>query len=115
MAKMPELVKLQEKLDDSLVVLGINFDEDIDTARQAIEKHGLSWRHVHAGTAAAGHPELWERVAGITALPRVLVVDRRGVLRADVYPHDLEAVVRPLPLEAPDRPGTKPPARRVNR
>jgi len=99
MAVLPELVELQKKLGDSLVILGINFDEDVDTAKQAIDKHGLSWRHVHAKTSAAGHSELWERVAGIAALPRVLVVDRRGVLRADVYPHDLEAVVRPLLAE----------------
>ncbi len=103
MAKMPELVELRAKLGDRLVVLGINFDDDVEVARAAIAEHGLNWPQVHAPTAAAGG-EFWERVTGIRGLPRVFIVDGAGVLRADVYPHDLAAAVEPfLPSGAADR------------
>src|SRR5262249_43359581 len=39
--------------------------------------------------------ELWELASEIFALPRVLVLDRRGVLRSDT-PRDLEATIKAL-------------------
>lgn len=100
MAKMPELVELHENAkDEGLVVIGINFDEDADKAREAIADKGLAWPQVHAKTAAKGRDDLWGRMAGISTLPRVLFVDREGILRADVYPHDLKGEAEKL-LEA---------------
>lgn len=87
MAKMPELVQLDKELaDQGLVIVGINFDKDFELAEKAIEKHSLSWPQVFAPHAAKGDKGLWRDVSGIEGLPRVFLVDRRGVLREDFHP-----------------------------
>ena len=97
MAKMPELVKLHKKLEEQgLVVIGVNFDENIDKAKKLITDKELAWPQVHALSAAKGRDDLWERIAGISGLPRVLLIDRAGVLHGDIYPSDLEQHVTSL-------------------
>ena len=87
---MPELVQLHQKLEaEGVVVVGINFDDEVETVHAAIDEHGLSWVQVHAATAARGRDDLWEAISGISGLPRLLLVDREGVLRDDFYPNDL--------------------------
>lgn len=88
MKKMPELVQLGKEFGDlGLVILGINFDEDPAALAAAVRKHGLTWPQVHAPTAARGQERFWREISDITGLPRVLLLDRRGVLRYDGYPH----------------------------
>lgn len=94
---MPELVKLGRELKDGgLTIVGINFDHDLDKARAAIAKHALPWPQVFAGEAAKGDADLWRDVSGIDGLPRILLIDREGVLRADTRPHELRQRVLEL-------------------
>lgn len=96
MAKMPKLKEAYEKFRDrGFVVIGVNFDGEQAKAEAAIEEHGLTWPQVHSASSAAGHDGLWEQVTGIVSLPRLLLIDRNGVLVDDFYPHDLEAKIEP--------------------
>jgi thiol-disulfide isomerase/thioredoxin len=90
MAKMPELKKAHETFrDEGLVIIGVNFDDDRSKARAAIEQGDFHWHHVHAGDAARGIDDLWERATGISTIPRLILIDREGVVIDDFYPHDL--------------------------
>lgn len=90
MAKMPELKKTHETYKDKgLVIIGVNFDDDPAKAQTAIEEGNLAWHHVHAGQAARGIDDLWERATGISTLPRLILIDREGVVIDDFYPHDV--------------------------
>ena len=94
---MPELVKLGKELKDrGLTIVGINFDQDLDKARAAIEKHALPWPQVFASEAAKGDPDLWRDVSGIDGLPRILLIDREGIVRSDAGPHQLRQRVLEL-------------------
>jgi hypothetical protein len=94
---MPELVKLgQELADRGLVIVGINFDDAQAKAQEAITKHGLTWAQVSAKEAAKGDKNLWRDAASIEGLPRLLILDRQGVLRHDVYPNNLRSLVLEL-------------------
>lgn len=104
MKKMPELVELRKKIDASqLVIVGINFDDDPEKARAAIQQHGWSWPQVHAKTSAQGQEEFWEQITGITSLPRAFLVDPEGILRLDFRPHDIEKKIQPWIGSAKDR------------
>lgn len=89
MEKMPELRRVAaEYADDGLVVIGVNFDQDPIIADKAIDEGDMPWLHVHAPSTAAGYDgDLWEDLTGVTTLPRLLLIDRRGVLVDDFYPH----------------------------
>jgi hypothetical protein len=54
----------------------------------------VPWANVRVPRDLADR-ELWELTSEIFALPRVLVLDRRGILRSDT-PRDLEAVITAL-------------------
>ena len=41
----------------------------------------------------------WRDCAGIEGLPRILVLDRAGIVRHDVRPHELSKLVRALVAE----------------
>ncbi len=92
MAKMPRVKRLYEKWHGSgLEVVGVSLDEDPDAVRKACQERGLDWPQAVV-PAGEGARALWEEASGITAIPRLLLVDRDGVLRAD-NPEDLEAAV----------------------
>jgi thiol-disulfide isomerase/thioredoxin len=99
MKLMPDVKDLHEKRrGDGLVVLGVNLDNDPETAKKACERLGLGWPQVFvpADEATQG---LWLTAAGTESIPLVLVIDRKGVLRA-VNPPDLKREVGALLDEA---------------
>ena len=101
MAKMPELKDLYEKhRQDGLTVVGVCWDQDVGKARQAIERHGLAWTHVLVPADEKAR-ELWSEAAGIESLPRLLIVDREGVLRADCGPYELKDQVEKVLAQKP--------------
>lgn len=94
---MPELVQLGKEFgEQDLAIVGINFDDSLDKAKAAVEKHGQTWPQVFALDAAKGDAELWEQVADIAGLPRILVLDRNGVLRHDTRARGLRELVKAL-------------------
>ena len=102
MAKMPKLKDLYEKRHgEGLEVVGVNFDDDQERARQILKGLSLTWDEVYVPTDEATR-ETWEKAAGIENLPRLLVIDRDGILRYDGGPGEMEEQVARW-LQAPGR------------
>lgn len=82
-AKMPELKAVYAKYKDQGVeVLGISLDATPEKARAYATENGLTWLHVAEGGT-------WQtplaRRFGINGIPRVIVLDRDGVVVADEH------------------------------
>ncbi len=93
MAKMSDLKTLYAKYrPKGFSIIGINYDQSMETAIQYISRDNLSWPHVYVPAEDALR-KLWELSCGVTTLPRLLIIDRNGVLRADVKPHELESEI----------------------
>lgn len=91
MEKMPHLKVLYERWHGrGLEVVGVNFDGDEAKAKRACESLGLPWPQV-ALPGDEEARELWEVASGISTLPRLLILDRGGILRFDGTPEELEA------------------------
>src|SRR5262249_48845912 len=101
MAKMPALKALYEKHQgEGFAVVGVSFDNDAAVAKKALDKLGLTWPQVLVPPGDKAR-ELWQEVAGIESLPRLFLLDREGVLRADCGPGQLEEEVLKLLKEKP--------------
>ena len=100
MAKMPDLKALYARHHaDGLEVIGVNFDQDKDrkNTRATIQRLGLPWPEFFVPDDEHGR-ELWEEATGITGLPRLLLIDRDGILRWDGGAGELkEQVARIFP------------------
>ena len=86
MAKMPELKSLYARYHDAgLEVVGVNFDHGRSRKNVAaiIAKLGLPWQEYNVSDL---RQELWEEATGITTLPRLLLIDRDGILCWDGGP-----------------------------
>jgi RNA polymerase sigma factor (sigma-70 family) len=106
---MPEVKKVYEKWHDKgLEVIGLSLDKDPEAAAAAAKKYEPSWPLVVVPPGEEAR-ELWTQAARIESIPRLLVVDRKGVLRADLSSaQDLEKTVAGLLAEGPEVP---PPSR----
>jgi peroxiredoxin len=92
---LPEIKELYEKRHaDGLEVLGINFDNDPEKAKETCRRLGLPWPQVVVPNDDATR-QLWQEASGMGELPRVLLIDREGVLRAD-QAHELDKAVAEL-------------------
>ena len=74
---------------DGLEIIGICFDHGADKARTTIQSKGLDWPQVLVPNEEKMR-DLWEEATGIEGLPRLLLLDRSGVLRADCGPGELK-------------------------
>ena len=96
MAKMPQLKQLYEKHHkDGLEIVGVCFDHDADKAKETIQSKGLNWPQVFVPSDQKLR-DLWEEATGIGALPRLLLLDRSGVLRADCGPGEVKDQISKL-------------------
>jgi RNA polymerase sigma factor (sigma-70 family) len=95
MALLPEIKGLYEKWhQDGLEVIGINFDHGADKAKKACARFGLPWPQVLVPDDETTR-QLWQEAGGIGVLPRVLLIDREGILRAD-QPSQLDKAIAEL-------------------
>ncbi len=102
MAKMPQLKSLYEKHHkDALEIIGVSLDADAATVQKACQAHGLTWPQVLVPVDETAR-KIWYQATGLRSIPRLLVLDRDGILRADGGPKQLEEEVRKL-LERPSR------------
>jgi RNA polymerase sigma factor (sigma-70 family) len=93
MEKMPKLKALYAKYHAAgFEVIGVNLDEDARKARKTCESRGLSWPQVFV-PADEKTRELWYESAGLAGVPRLLLIDRQGILQADCRPDQLEEEV----------------------
>jgi thiol-disulfide isomerase/thioredoxin len=99
MALLPELKGTYRKLQGrGFEVVGINLDHSLEKAREVTLKERLPWPVVLAPTSDEQR-ELWETGAGITTIPRLWLIDRKGILRADIWPSELKAEIEKLVAE----------------
>ena len=83
MAKMPQLcASYKEWRSQKMVIIGVNFDQDWERARQAVSESAITWPQINVPKEKHIR-DLWIDVSGIRGLPRLLVIDREGYLRAD--------------------------------
>jgi hypothetical protein len=73
----------------------IAITEGVLKANQAIKRLGLTWPQVFVPADEKAR-ELWHEASGIHGLPRLLLLDRRGILRADCGPGELAGEITKL-------------------
>ena len=96
MAKMPKLRQTYEKLHDrGFEIVGLNHDYTLEQARRVIADQKLSWPNVVAPIDNEQR-HAWFEATGTGSLPRLLLLDRKGILRAEVSPHNLDAEIEKL-------------------
>jgi RNA polymerase sigma factor (sigma-70 family) len=85
MALMAELKALYEKWHkDGLEIVGVSFDREIETVRKTCKSQNLPWPQVWV-PSDDGTRELWQEANRLDALPRLLLIDRDGILRAESH------------------------------
>jgi thiol-disulfide isomerase/thioredoxin len=101
--EMPAVKKVYETYHNKgLEVIGLSLDEDPKAAADVVKKHALLWPLVVVPPGEEAR-ELWTQAARIESIPRLLVMDRKGILRADLSSvRDLEKIVAGLLAENPD-------------
>jgi len=83
MKKMPKLKELSDRwAEQGLEIIGVNFDQDQGKAFKTITELGLNWKHIAVPPSAEVRKAWWE-VSGISTLPRLLVMNKSGVLVYD--------------------------------
>ncbi len=96
MAKMPKLTAYYEKNHArGFEIVGVNFDQKLSAAKKAITEKGLNWPHVYVPDQDRVR-DLWFEAAGIATLPRLILLDRDGVVRKDCAPYELEESIETL-------------------
>jgi thiol-disulfide isomerase/thioredoxin len=90
MQKMPKLKELYDQHHgNGFEVIGICLDDGNAARDKAIEENGISWKQA-AVPKENDAQALWCKAMGLQAIPRLLLIDREGILRADCYPGGLE-------------------------
>jgi thiol-disulfide isomerase/thioredoxin len=96
---MAELAKIKEvyrKLNGrGFEVIGLNHDWTVEAAQRTIAKQELPWPNVLAPTQK-DQRELWLTANDTGSLPRLLLMDQNGILRADCTLGDLEVEIDKL-------------------
>jgi thiol-disulfide isomerase/thioredoxin len=96
MAKMPQLKTLYEgRHGDGFEVIGVNFDKDRTRGEQLVKTVALPWPEVFVPGDDRTR-RLWTEGPGIASLPRLLLIDREGILRWDGSPAELEERIAAL-------------------
>lgn len=96
MAKMPKLKETYQKLQpQGLEIVGLNHDYTLDQAKRVIADQKLPWHNVLAPLNKE-HRALWLEATGTGPIPRLLLLDREGILRADTSPYKLDAEIEKL-------------------
>ena len=91
--KMPELKELHERWhSEGFEIIGINFDDDRQTCHEAIAKYQLPWTQCMV-PVDKDIKKLWMAASTVESLPRLLLIDRNGLLHADVDHRELESEV----------------------
>jgi peroxiredoxin len=83
MALLPQLEALYKKWhEEGLEIVGINFDEKAETGQKRCKSLGITYPQVWVPSDEKTR-ELWKEASGIGSVPRLFLIDRDGILRAD--------------------------------
>lgn len=78
--KLPELLSLYTRSHPrGLEIIGLSFDDDLDKLRRFVVDEKIPWKQVADGKKWNDSPRA--RESGITSLPTMWLVDRKGLLR----------------------------------
>jgi thiol-disulfide isomerase/thioredoxin len=83
--KMPELKEQYVRWhENGFEVVGVSFDDDADLAQSVVDRMQIPWPSavVPRGSTAR---KLWASGGRITRLPTMLLVDRKGILRFELF------------------------------
>jgi hypothetical protein len=78
-----------------LAIIGINFDESPEKARQLIAERELQWPQVYVPSDDRTR-QLWYEASSVSNLPRLILLDREGVVRGDVDHQRLDVEINKL-------------------
>jgi hypothetical protein len=67
---------------DGLEIIGINLDDKAETGQKICASLGLTYPQVWIPSDTKTR-KLWQQASGISAVPRLLLIDRDGMLRGD--------------------------------
>ncbi len=97
MAEVPNMKEVYKKYhDQGFEIVGINMDDNADVLRETIKKNGMTWpQHFDGGNPDGG----WAGRFGITAIPTMWLVDKKGILRDLNAREDLAGKVEKLIAE----------------
>lgn len=91
MAKMPKLKDTYQKLNHrGFEIIGLNHDHSLAVAKRTIAEQDLPWTNVLAPVEKEQR-EFWMTATGTESLPRLLLIDRDGILIAETSITELEA------------------------
>lgn len=80
---VPELKEIYSQWHDKgLEVVGVSLDDDVEAAERAQKSHDIPWP-LFVVPADEENRKLWTEANRIESLPRLLLIDQRGVLHAD--------------------------------
>jgi thiol-disulfide isomerase/thioredoxin len=106
MSLVPELKRLHQRWHkDGLEIIGVSLDQSAEIVRKAAQENGMTWPQVLVPAKGKAR-QLWQDAAGIESIPRVLVIDRAGVLRID-GPQKLEEAIARLLRASQQQPPDK--------
>lgn len=81
--QFPELKAVYDRWNPKgFEVIGISLDKSIKSANAAIDEHELPWTNAIIGRDDLGW-NLWKDASRISSIPRLLLIDADGILRAD--------------------------------
>jgi len=87
---MPKLKSLYEKYHvDGFEIIRVSLDDDVKKVKKVCQSQGLTWPQVFVPPDEKTR-EIWYQGAGLESVPRLLLIDRKGLLRADCGPDQLE-------------------------
>ncbi len=88
--KIPRMKELHAKWHpQDLEIVSVNLDLDERTMANAVKSLSMPWPQVMAPNEPSAR-ELWYQATGISTIPRCLIIDRQGIVRADCRPEELE-------------------------
>ncbi len=96
MTMMPGLKALDNRRHgDGLEIIGVNFDRHPARTDELVKRLALPWPEVIVPADDRSF-SLWQDASGIHDLPRLLLIDRQGILRWDGPPAELEKQVEAM-------------------
>jgi len=84
LSQIPKLKVLYDEYHArGLEIIGVSFDQDGEAARNAYKRMDVAWKLVLVPSDDDVR-ELWRAANGVAALPRLFLLDRDGILLADL-------------------------------
>jgi thiol-disulfide isomerase/thioredoxin len=97
MRELPNVKSAYEKLNPKgFEIVGISFDRDLDKLKQVVAREKMMWPHYFEGN---GDGNKYGEEFGISSIPTMWLVDKKGVLRELNAREDLVAKVEKLLAE----------------